>query len=194
MYIYMRRFSSRKYSNRRKHRKSKSGKANFRRLKKNKTLKLKGGGNLHYLISSHGTTKGVTSYTTPHTTNPNVSIYTYTEYDTPLSVSCAYDLQTWLASHRDKPDSIPKCSKETPYIDEQIKNANLYVTRSDSWISGILDITKIGEPRTVETWTHTDKSYERGYTLNEAIDTILADYSANYRGTNTIKIHVLTCL
>ena len=176
-----------------------------RKTRKNMIFKLKqtGGANFHYLISSHGDTHRVRRDTNILRSsirgyNTDLKIHTYVEnYGDELEEECGYELQTYLTHRRDNPRK-PRC---TPYlhINTQILNANLYVKASDPWISGILHVTNIGDPEIVETWNYRDHAINNGYTLDDALASILNHFETvvlkrNDASTNTIHVHVLTCM
>jgi hypothetical protein len=74
-------------------------------------------------------------------------------------------------------------------------NARVFVKRGDSWNSGIVDVTELGKPRVVQTWTYKGSSYNHGYTLNDALATIISDFKSMYdQSRDTLKVHILTCL
>jgi hypothetical protein len=125
--------------------------------------------------------------------HPNRRLYTYVEYGQQLDIGCGYDLQYYLSHYRDG-RSWPRCQENQPYIDNSILNVRVGVDGDDEWNSGIVDATDLGEPRVVEEWTYPNSSYEMGYTLQDALDTIDEDFRNNYpRGWN-YNVHVLTCL
>jgi hypothetical protein len=179
-----------------------------RHKKQGKTKKMKkvniqkGGTTLHYIISSHGSTEGVRDYTREY---PGMILYSYVEnWGDILPIICGYDLQTFLTSHRLTGDkkynhaAVPTCTpQKPPHINSSIFNAKLYVMSSDTWISGILDVTDTSEggKRVIETWTAESSSIEEGYTLNDALATIYTDVRNNYGSDpHNIKVHILTCL
>ena len=184
-----------------KTRKNKKSKTRNKKTKKNKKLlkinklvsKLNGGGNLHYIISCHASSENIKTFTDIYN---KMLIYSYTEdYGFGLNIKCAYDLQTYLTNYRDEQENFPKCfQKKSPWIDSSIIDLHLYVTEYDTWNSGILDVTSIGNPRIVQQWTYEDSNYYKGYNLNTALNDIYIDASKKYSGLNTIKVHLLTCL
>lgn len=172
-------------------------KGTIRRIKKrkNKSLKRKifqkGGSQIHYIISSHGSTYGVNRET--DNKHPNRKLFTYVDYGQQLDINCGYNLQHWLSNYRD-PNAVPSCQEYPPYITQRILNARVYVEKFDSWRSGIVDSTYLGSPRVVENWTYTGSKYDRGFTLQDALDTIDNDFKANYNPRWDYNVHILTCL
>ena len=173
-----------------------SKKINFNK-KKNKGKKMIGGKNLHYIISSHGDIGGVTDYTIEY---PGMTLYTYVEeYGRALSDDCAFNLQTYLTRYRDNLYNKPKClldeqGLKAPHMNSSVLNARVFVTPHDRWHAGIVDVSEISNPRVVQKWTYQGSPYEAGYTLNDAINTIMRDAEETYMlGRDRVKIHVLTC-
>ena len=162
-----------------------------RKNNKTKKIKIKGGGrNVNYIISSHGSTEGVRGKTSVYR---NMSLYTYVDYGSILPIECGFALQTYLTRHRGS-GAPPACSKP-PYISPTMLNARIYVEHGDPWKSGIIDVTELGKPRVVQTWTPKDSSYNHGYTLNDALATIISDFKSMYdQSRDTLKVHILTCL
>ena len=163
---------------------------------KNKTLKKgrniqKGGANVHYVISSHGSIDGVDTETDNN--HPNRNLYTYVEYGEQLDIGCGFALQTWLSRHRRTPR--PNCQQYDPYITKTMLNARVYVERYDTWNSGIVDVTDLTRrPTVVESWTYPASAYERGYTLQDALNTIDTHFRRNYNRNWEYNVHILTCL
>ena len=89
---------------------------------------------------------------------------------------------------------MPNCQEYNPYITKTMLNARVYVERGDSWKSGIVDATRLGEPRIVEKWTYPASAYDKGFTLQDALDTIDADFRRNYNRNWEYNVHILTCL
>ena len=158
----------------------------------NSIKKLRGGGNLHYIISCHGSSQDITEMST---IIPNLKIFTYAkDYGYILDINCAYNLQTYLTHYRDENNNLPTCiENRKPRIDNSILNLRLYVENTDTWNSGIVDITTVNNPIIIQTWNSYDSNYNKGYTLNNALLDIYRDAN-KYYGLNTIKVHLLTCL
>jgi hypothetical protein len=92
-------------------------------------------------------------------------LYAYVDYGEPLPVECGYDLQYFLTHFRGNQEHYPKCIPCKPFIEETMLNAFLYVLPDDKWKSGIVDATRIGEPRVIASWDSTNKSPNKGIYL-----------------------------
>jgi hypothetical protein len=162
------------------------------KIQKNKKTKKNVNTTYHYLISSHASSYDVTDYTTKIN---RLKLYTYVkEFGDELPIKCGYDLQTYLTSHRYKKIK-PKCTpKIPPHINDSIFNVRVYVKKTDTWKSGILDISNSKSPRVVENWTAKDSNYDAGFTLNDALRSINKDVKKKYGYNKNVKVHVLTCM
>lgn len=73
-------------------------------------------------------------------------------------------------------------------------NARVYVEKGDTWKSGIVDATVLGKPRVVESWTYQGSGYDKGFTLQDALNTIDADFKQKGHPEWEYNVHILTCL
>ena len=170
-----------------------------RRTQKTRRNKQHKGGNdetntKHYLISAHGSSEGIHDITPEYY---KLRLYTYVEkFGDTLSDECGARLQTYLTHTRDKKDTQPSCLQIIPHNDSAILNVKLYVESraNQTFIPGILDVSKIGEPNEVERFNTANQSWDSNYRLSYAIHTIMA-HSRNTHGSGkTVKIHVLSCM
>lgn len=159
-------------------------------LKKGRNIQ-KGGVSVHYIISSHGSTSGVNIET--DNKHPNRKLFSYVEYGEQLDIECGFALQHWLSKFRDD-DHKPRCQYISPYITSTILNAKLYVEKDDEWNSGIVDVTTLNEPEIVQTWNHIEDGFDKGFTLQKALDTIHDHFIHTYNPNWTYSVHILTCL
>ena len=142
---------------------------------------------LHYVISAHGSTEGVTEMSDSY---DNFTLVSYVkDYGDVLDLKCGFDLQTYISHYRDQ-DSEPNCY-EYKHRNSRILNVNFYATNNDEFYSGIVDSTQIGEPRTLDSWDSSSN-----VDLNYALNIIYQDIQDNYSEDeyDNVTIHILTCM
>ena len=142
---------------------------------------------LHYVISAHGSTEGVTEKSDFYDKFTLVSYVK--DYGDTMDVVCGLDLQTYISHYRYR-GTEPTCY-EYKHRNYSILNVNFSVGDDDQFYSGIVDSTNHGNPRTVESW---DQSTDAD--LNYALNIIYQDIQDNYNEDeyDNVTIHILTCM
>lgn len=181
-----------------------------RRRKPQKTRRnkqQKGGRALHYIISAHGSSKGISDYdmtpTLPvlyETHGYDILLYSYVrEWNDFLLNDCAMKLQYYLTYFRGDPSKQPDClDKGLPHINHAIKNIYLSVEpkrkQDEQFVAGIIDVSTIGNKNVVKKFNSHDHGIHSNYRLSDAIETIRSHAETTYGTKDNIKIHILSCM
>lgn len=172
-----------------------------------KSRRQKGGVALHYIISAHGSSEGISDYDmTPNppvlygTHDYDILLYSYVrEWNDFLLNDCAMKLQNYLTHFRGDMTKQPRClDKGLPHINHAIKNIYLSVDpkrkQDEQFVAGIIDVSIIGEKGIVKKFNSHDHGIHSNYRLSDAIDTIRSHADKTYGKGHNIKIHILSCM